>query len=112
ARVPEPASEPPRPARSTDLPAGAATFHISKRRSRQVAPGISLGVDETDADRGQVDGWMWIMPDRRTIWLRDHAAQEPLIFYQDGERRELLITTVTSNSVMGYLVGRRGSLAR
>ncbi|MGH9662024.1 MAG: class D sortase, partial [Bryobacteraceae bacterium] len=41
ARGPEPASEPARPARSTDLPAGAATFHIGKRRSRQVAPGIT-----------------------------------------------------------------------
>lgn len=78
-------------------------FSVAKRHSRQLAPGISLGVDETDAEGGRVNGWMWIMPDRRTIWLRDQPAQHPLIFYQSGERRELLITKVTSNSVTGYV---------
>jgi hypothetical protein len=37
--------EKPEPA-GTDLPAGTAVFHIGKRRSQQLAPGISLGVDD------------------------------------------------------------------
>lgn len=91
------------PKSSTDHFASNQTFYVSKRHSRQLAPGISIGVDDTDASTGQVEGWLWIMPDRRTIWLRDQPAQEPLVFYQDGERRELMITHVTSSSVTGYL---------
>ncbi|HEV2201959.1 MAG TPA: class D sortase [Bryobacteraceae bacterium] len=87
--------------RDTDTENGL--FSVVKHHSRELAPGISLGVDDTNVESGQVTGWMWIMPDRRTIWLRDQPAQRPLIFYQRGERRELLITNVTSNSVTGYL---------
>ena len=80
------------------------TFYLSKQHSRQLAPGISIGVDETDAaDHQVIKGWLWIMPDRRTIWLKDQPAREPLVFYQNGEKRELIITTVTDNSVAGYL---------
>jgi LPXTG-site transpeptidase (sortase) family protein len=78
-------------------------FYISKRHSRQLAPGISIGVDETDAASKEVKGWLWVMPDRRTIWLRDQPANDPLVFYQDGERRELLITKVTDSAITGYL---------
>jgi hypothetical protein len=78
-------------------------FSVVKHHSRELAPGISLGVDDTNVEGGQVNGWIWIMPDRRTIWLRDRPVQQPLIFYQSGERRELLITNVTSSAVTGYL---------
>jgi sortase A len=82
---------------------GKIFFNISTGRSRQLAPGISMGVDKTDPQGSEVDGWMWIMPDRHTVWLKHHAAQQPVTFYQRGERRELLITEVTDNSAAGYL---------
>jgi hypothetical protein len=49
---------------------------------------------------------MWIMPDRRTIWLKNQDAREPIVFYsrQDGKRRELLITSVSRSSVTGRLL--------
>ncbi len=49
---------------------------------------------------------MWLMPDRRTIWLRNQGAQEPVLFrgYQDGKRRELRITDIARNAVAGYLL--------
>jgi sortase A len=82
------------------------TFTIATNHSRQLAPGISLGVMSTDIGSQQMSGWMWLMPDRRTIWLRDHGTQDPLVFYlyADGKRRELFITRVTANSVTGYLM--------
>ena len=81
-------------------------FEIRKNHSRELAPGISIGVTGTDAASHRVDGWMWVMPDRRTIWLRDHSAHEPVIFYghEDGKMRELVITSVAGNSVRGYLL--------
>jgi sortase A len=81
-------------------------FEIRKNHSRELTPGISMGVTGTDASSRRVDGWMWVMPERRTIWLRDHSAHEPVIFYGhvDGKMRELVITSVAGNSVRGYLL--------
>ncbi len=80
------------------------TFSLTKRHSRQLTPGISIGIDETDADSQVVKGWLWVMPDRHTIWLKDQPAHEPLVFSQNGERRELMITRITDSSVTGYLL--------
>jgi sortase A len=84
-------------------PHDEGTFYLSKQHSRQLAPGISMGVDEIDADSQVVKGWLWVMPDRRTIWLKNQPAHEPLTFSQNGERRELMITRVTNTAVAGYL---------
>jgi sortase A len=78
-------------------------FSVGKNHSGQLAPGISLGVTDTDTARRRVNGWLWLMPDRRTIWLRNHDAHEPLIFYRAGKRRELRITVVSESGVTGYL---------
>jgi sortase A len=80
-------------------------FNIAREHSRQLMPGISLGITATDPDRQQMNGWMWLMPDQRTVWLRDRGIRDPLVFYvyEDGKRRELVITRITPNSVTGYL---------
>ena len=81
-------------------------FEITKNHSQELAPGISLGITGTDVLYRRVSGWMWVMPDRRTIWLRQQGAQQPVVFYgtKDGKRREIVITNVTKNSVSGYLL--------
>jgi sortase A len=80
-------------------------FNVSLSHSRELAPGISLGLTQTDVPEQRVNGWMWLLADRRTIWLRNHDASEPVVFYgfQDGKRRELRITGVTASSIEGYL---------
>jgi sortase A len=92
--------------RSKPAAARKVYFAVSKDHSRQLAPGISLGITATDADSQQVNGWMWVMPDRRTLWLRTQGTREPLVFYghQDGKKRELVITSVTPSSATGYLL--------
>jgi sortase A len=81
-------------------------FSVTTNHSRELAPGISIGLTRTDAAGHRVDGWMWVMPDRKTIWLREQSARQPVVFYgaHDGRRRELVITAVTKNSMAGYLV--------
>jgi len=96
-------------ARAADHPEhGKLTFTVPVHHSRQLAPGISIGIDEADAVGQSVDGWMWLMPDRRTIWLRHRSPEDPLIFYSgpEGARRELRITKVTRDSVSGYVIER------
>jgi sortase A len=87
------------------------TFSVSTNHSRELAPGISFGLTGTDAAYHRVNGWMWVMPDRRTIWLRDQSARQPVIFfsYRDGRKSELVITSVTKSSVSGYLLLPKGS---
>jgi LPXTG-site transpeptidase (sortase) family protein len=96
--------EPVQPAKRKATPR-RIEFTVVRDHSRQLAPGISLGVSDTDVATQQMNGWMWIMADRRTVWLRDRGTGEPLVFYtfEEGKRRELVITKITSNSVTGYL---------
>jgi prefoldin subunit 5 len=81
-------------------------FEVTKGYTRELAPGISLGITRTDVAFRRVSGWMWVLPDRRTIWLRQQGAQEPVDFYgyTDGKKRELVITSVTKRFVAGYLL--------
>ena len=81
-------------------------FEVARNQSREVVPGISLGVTSTDVTYKRVNGWMKVKPDQRTIWLNGQGAQEPVIFYgnKDGLKRELVITNVTRDKVAGYLL--------
>ena len=81
------------------------SFVVSEHHSQQLAPGISLGVSSTDPSDGTVNGWMWIMPDRRTVWLRNQSTRDPIFFSQENRPRELIITGVAGKSVAGYLLG-------
>ena len=86
-------------------------FEVVKNHSRELDSGISFGVTGTDVRHRRVNGWMWVMPDRNTIWLRDQAEQQPVVFYdsKDGRKRELVITNVMKNSVTGYLLVPKGA---
>ena len=101
AATPTPHPEPPR-ARDTSRVA----FEVTSNHSRQLTTGISLGLTSTDSADKSADGWMWVLPDRRTIWLRSLHVREPLIFYEDfdGRKRELVLTAVSANTIRGYLV--------
>jgi len=80
-------------------------FEVTRNHSQQLTEDLSLGVTGTDISHRRITGWMWIMPDRRTIWLRGQGAQQPVVFYnRDGKRSELVITNVAKNSVSGYLI--------
>jgi chromosome segregation ATPase len=91
---------------SDQLAVEKITFEASKDQSRDLADGITLHVDNTNPAVRQVSGWMWVGNDRRSIWLRNQSAQEPVIFYgnRDGQKRELVFTNVAANSVTGYLL--------
>ncbi len=81
-------------------------FEIAAHRSRELAEGISVCVTDTDIARRRVNGWIWVMPDRRSIFLRGQGALQPVTFYpqSDGLRREIVFTNVGHDSVAGYLL--------
>jgi sortase A len=101
----EPAPAPPvkRPPVTNEI-----AFNVSEQHSRELVPGkIWFGLSSADPEGRRVTGWLWVMPDRRTIWLRDVDTRHPMSFYQDGERRELVITSVARTSAKGFLTGNR-----
>ncbi|MES1258509.1 MAG: class D sortase [Acidobacteriota bacterium] len=105
--VPAPASRPPDESR---IP-----FEVAQNHSRELGRGISVGLTKTDEARQRADGWMWLMPERRTVWLRDAGTYQPVAFSSaDGRTRQLVITSISRNSIRGYILleaGRDGRLA-
>jgi chaperonin cofactor prefoldin len=81
-------------------------FEVAVNRDRELAPGVNLDVSHTDISHQRFDGWVSLMPDRRTIWIHGRGLQQPLVFYNQGDDRprELVVTRVTKYSVVGYVV--------
>ena len=79
-------------------------FSVATDHSRQLAPGISMGVSMIDPEYKVVNGWIWVMPDRRTVWMDRQPLRDPVVFYQDGKIRELILTNAGSDSATGYLL--------
>lgn len=81
-------------------------FEVAKNHSRELTPGVSLGITKTDISHRRFSGWVWLMPDRRTLWVRNQNVQEPIIFYtrRDTRPRELVITNITRDSVAGFVL--------
>jgi LPXTG-site transpeptidase (sortase) family protein len=93
---------PPRP---KPVPQGEIPFDVAQGHSRALVPGkIWFGLDSADASGHTLSGWLWVMPDQRTIWLRDADAHEPFVFYQNGAKHELFITSLNGASARGYMV--------
>jgi hypothetical protein len=86
-------------------------FEAAKFRDTELAPGVTLYVNKVDVPLHRVSGWIWMLPDRRTIWLRGEGAQQPVEFYStaDGKKRELVITGVSKDAVVGYLLVPSGA---
>jgi hypothetical protein len=81
-------------------------FEAGTNHSRELAEGITLNVSHTDISHQRFGGYVFLMPDRRTLWVHGQTVQQPLVFYsrEDSRPRELVITRVTKYSVVGYLL--------
>jgi uncharacterized protein YoxC len=80
-------------------------FEVSKGQPREVVPGVTVGVHNTNVSYQRANGWV-SAPDRRVIWLRDQRVQEPVVLFSDKEGRahELVLTRVSRDAVIGYVV--------
>jgi hypothetical protein len=81
-------------------------FEVTKNANVELVPGISLTVTHTDPSYQRLNGYLSLADDGRTIWLRSLGAQEAFSFYskQGGQPYDLLVTSVTKNNVVGYLL--------
>jgi sortase A len=106
ARVPpriKPLSLQPLPYKMPQVSSHRFPFEVPKGHSRQLAAGVSVGITDSDANGYHLKGWVWIMPERKTLWLHDAGAVS--FRSPDGGRiLELVITAFTDRSARGYLV--------
>jgi hypothetical protein len=81
-------------------------FELGVNHDRELAQGVSMDVGHTDVLHQHFEGWIWLMPDRKTIWIHSCGIQQPLTFCSQGDDRprELVITRVTKYSVIGYVL--------
>lgn len=91
---------------STQLARRRVDFEVTKKETRELVPGISLTILHTNVSYQRYDGWIYFLPDRRTLWIEDQGAQEPLVFRQKqgGEPYELVVTGVDKHGATGYLL--------
>lgn len=81
-------------------------FEMDQDSTRELAGGVSLRITSTNVSHQKVKGWMWLLPDRKTLWIRELGIQQAFVFYRrDGSGpSELVITSVGDGSVAGYLL--------
>lgn len=91
---------------ATQLERQRVDFELAKNETRELVPGISLHISHADASYQRFEGWLWFLPDRRTLWIVNQGAQEPVVFRskQGGEPYELIVTGVNKRGVAGYLL--------
>ena len=81
-------------------------FELAKSASRELVPGISMTLNDTDVSYQRVGGWVQLVPDGRTLWVSARGIQEPIIFYKQEDSRpyEMVFTRITKDGAIGYLV--------
>jgi uncharacterized protein (DUF342 family) len=60
-------------------------FEAGVNHDRELAPGVNMDVSHTDVSHQRFSGWVWLMPDRKTIWIHGRGLQQPLVFYSQGD---------------------------
>jgi chaperonin cofactor prefoldin len=81
-------------------------FELAKGQNKELLPGIELRIRGMNPAYQRYHGALWLLQDRRTVWLRDQSVHEPVRFFHKdgGGPYELVVTDVTKKAVVGYLL--------
>jgi hypothetical protein len=81
-------------------------FEVSKNRTREVTPGISVKVLKTNPSYQRVDGYIQMVPDGHTLWVRGQGIEQPVSFFSQKDQRpyELIFSRVNKDSAVGYVL--------
>ncbi len=82
------------------------SFEAAKNHDEEIGRGVALHLTGTDLAHQRFRGWIRIAGSPRTIWVRSHPAELPVVFYPKpgGEAYELVVTKVNRGAVSGYLL--------
>lgn len=89
-------------------------FEAAQNRDEEIVRGVALHLTGTDLTHQRFRGWIRIAGTGRTIWVRNHPADLPVVFYPkpDGQPYELVVTKVNPHEVSGYLLVPSGTSIR
>jgi chromosome segregation ATPase len=81
-------------------------FELNAGHSEELFSGIRLMVSDTNVGQQHLDGWLQLVKDGRTLWVRNKGIDEPLTFYAGDNDRpyQVVFTRVLNHSVAGYLL--------
>jgi len=81
-------------------------FEVSKNRTREVIPGISVRLMKTDPSYQRVDGYIQMVRDGHTLWVRGQGIEQAVSFFSQKENRpyELVFSRVNKDSAVGYIL--------
>jgi hypothetical protein len=81
-------------------------FELAKNRTREVIPGISVKLMKTDPSYQQVDGYIQMVPDGHTLWVRSQGIEQPVAFFSQKDNRpyDLVFSRVNKDSAVGYIL--------
>jgi hypothetical protein len=84
-------------------------FEAPKNQRHELVSGLSLTITRTNPQFRRFDGYLWLLADRRAVWVKNQSVQRPVTFYskQDGRPYDLVVTHVTNRTVAGYLLAPR-----
>jgi LPXTG-site transpeptidase (sortase) family protein len=80
-------------------------FSAFKGHTKMLAPGVLMGVSDLEPDHDRFTLWVAVKANRHTMWMPNHHAGSPIIFYNrtNGDRYEVTITRVDDDGVNGYV---------
>ena len=82
------------------------TFEIVKDSPTELAPGVTLTVLNTDVSYQRFRGYISLTNEGKTLWLNNLNAKEAVDLYaqQYSHPYSLIVTTVSKDGVVGYLL--------
>jgi hypothetical protein len=81
-------------------------FEISQDRALEVAPGILLTIKETNANRQEINGWVYLQGERRFQYLKNQGLHQPITVWsiQDQQAHDIVITKVRQGDALGFVL--------
>jgi len=88
------------------LDRSVVNFEVAEDRSTQLTPGVYLNVSKMDVGKQQVNGWLYLANEHRTVWLHNQGLLKPITVHgtRDKQAQEVVLTWVNRNSAVGYVL--------
>ena len=82
------------------------SFEAANNSPCELAPGVTLTVLKTDVTYQRFRGYISLTNEGKTLWLNDLSAKEAVDLYAEQFSRpySLIVTTVSKDGVVGYLL--------
>jgi chaperonin cofactor prefoldin len=115
-----PDSRPAAPRRQEGLSSIAAQadrdlhgFEITTEKANEVVPGVLLTVKETNVDRQEINGWVYLQEQHRFVYLKNHGLREPItvVDTRDHQPHQIVFTRIRKGDAVGYVSSPKNAVS-